>query len=138
MRREIAELKGDERAYELYVEGMAKLRASGYLNALRAIARPVRIERGKDVNAMASEASWSAGFNDCLDSLQHFKELYLGDSIEIKPQVADFGAIDLAVLRGDMTEEEAAIRKQQGEYVRTNAQFLTGNIKLPTKPPSSS
>lgn len=133
MRREILELRGDESAYALYVEGIQKLRASGYLNALRAVARPTRYHNGKDPNVMASEAAWSAGFNDCLDSLQHFKELYLDDSLSAKPQVVDYGALDLAVERGDLTQEEADARKSRGTFVKPDISKLTGNITTPTR-----
>lgn len=134
MRRELLELKGDEQAYNLYVEGMAKLRASGYLNALRAIGRPTRHNQGKDPNQMASEASWSSGFNDCLDSLQHFKELYLEDSKPSAAQTLEFGAVNNALLKGDLTEEEAHARKQSGHYVRPDISTVTGNIKPPNRP----
>lgn len=137
MRRELRELQGDAQAKEIYIEGRNKLVASGVFNALRALGRPQRYDFGKDINQMASEASWSSGWNDCLDSLLHFNEYYLPDEEAVaennQQQAPDFGAIDLAVSRGDLTEEEANARKQQGQFTRPDVTKLTSNIKPVTR-----
>lgn len=132
MRRELRELKGDQQALQLYIEGMAKLRASGVLNALRALGRPVRHNTGKDPNQMASEASWSAGWNDYQDALMHFQEMYLDDPVMDNPGPADFGAVEVALERGDITKEEYDARKR-GHYPKPAPESFTNNIKLPTR-----
>lgn len=137
MRRELRELKGDEQAYALYVDGISKLRASGYLNALRALARPNRHNQGKDPNQMASEAAWSAGANDVLDWLQHFKEFFLSDEPAGKASPVTFGAVELAQSRGDITKEEADARTNSGEYKQPNIASVTGNLKRPESKPTT-
>jgi len=137
MRRELRELQGDEQAKTTYIEGRNKLITSGVVNALRAIGRPTRYDSGKDINQMASEAAWSSGWNDCLDSLIHFHEMYLPDEETIAAsaqQPPDFGAIDLAVARGDLTKEEADARKQQGRFRQPDASQFTSNIKSNARP----
>jgi hypothetical protein len=136
MRRELRELKGDSQSEALYLEGRNKLVNSGVFNALRALGRPTRYEGGKDVQQMASEAAWSSGWNDCLDSLLHFYEFYLPpEAPSLGDTQADFGALDLAVERGDLTKEEADARKHGSTYVRPDPSQYTGNIKPPTRPP---
>lgn len=134
MRRELREIKGDKQAEAVYIDGLHKLMGSGVLNVLRALGRPTRYNLGKDEHAMASEASWSAGWNDCLDALLHFKELYLEDAPEIKTEAPDFGAVDMARSRGDLTEEEANARKQRGIYIKPDIKSITNNLPTYSKP----
>lgn len=138
MRRELRELKGNKEALDIYIEARNKLVNSGVFNALRALGRPTRYETGKDINQMASEASWSSGWNDCLDSLLHFNEMYLTSEDESgivnTEQRADFNALDLAVASGFLTKEEADERKQSGTYSKPESTQYTSNItKSPTR-----
>lgn len=133
MRRELREIKGDQQAYASYVDGLHKLMGSGVLNVLRALGRPTRYNLGKDLNVLSSEASWSAGWNDCLDALLHFKEMYLDDEPEVSQNnPADFGAVQLAQDKGDLTKEEADARKQRGNYTKPDISAYTGNLPKPT------
>jgi hypothetical protein len=96
-----------------YTQGMSMLYASGVFEALRENGRigPVSPESPNYVEYQAAVANWSIGFNTALDQLLNFRELFLEvPEAGINPAM-DFGGLDLAVEKGDLTKEEAdAIR----------------------------
>lgn len=130
--REVDRIAGNPNAIEAYRAGINSLFQAGVIDALRALGRPLRRKEGADHIQMASEASWSVGWNDCLDTLLYFAERHLNTEEE-KPNVRmDFGSIDKAVLSGDLTKEEAdAIRR--GKSINYDPKTYTRNIPEPGK-----
>lgn len=108
---ELQSVKANPQALALYLEGMSALYRSRILEVVRAVGRPRMVKLGESQAVMAAQAAWSAGFNEALDVLLNFKELFL--DIKEAPEALrmDFGGVDYAVKRGDITTEEAdAIR----------------------------
>lgn len=108
---ELQSVKANPQALALYLEGMSALYRSRILEVVRAVGRPRMVKLGESQDVMAAQAAWSAGFNEALDVLLNFKELFL--DIKEAPEALrmDFGGVDYAVKRGDITTEEAdAIR----------------------------
>jgi hypothetical protein len=129
--REIQVLLGDQGREDLYLDGLRKLFDSGVITALRAIGRPQRVARGTSLETMASEGSYSAGFNDAIDCLLYFKELYLDRS---KPEFSmprlGFGALEELLARGDISKDESDAIKR-GEPVKYDAAKHTNNLTNP-------
>ena len=109
----IEQLRKNEAFSELYSTGMSFIYRSGLLTALKEFGRPV-VGRNDSVTAQAYEAARAYGYQQCLDDLLYFRERYIDNQPEIKVK-ADYGGLDLAVERGDITEgERDAIRN--GKY----------------------
>lgn len=104
-----------------YNAGMSSLWTSGVFDFLREKARP-RVSKGEsNTNAAALECARSSGYFECLEDLIRFRELYL-DIPEVREVITpDYGAVDTALRRGDLLEEEAnAIRSGKPvEYTTT-------------------
>lgn len=105
-------LKGSAALLKLYNDGMIGIRDSGVLDILRERSRCALVPAATPnyVDVQAAAANQSIGYARALDELYYFRELFL-DSQE-KPQArADFGSVEYALSRGDITEQEAdAIR----------------------------
>jgi len=99
-----------------YLQGMSLLYSSGVLEALRENGRvaPVSPESPNYEAYQCAVSNWSIGYNCALDQLLHFRELFLeAHEAGITPSM-DFGGLDAAVEKGDLTREEAdAIRSGQ-------------------------
>jgi hypothetical protein len=109
--KELAVLRANPQFVSLYLEGMSALFRSGVFGALRLIGRPIILEKGKDVHCMATQAAWSSGFNDAIDMLMNFKEKFIDVENKAEEPRMDFGGLDYALQRGDISKEEAdAIR----------------------------
>lgn len=130
--KEIERLKGNPSLVEAYRIGMNSLFTAGITDALRALGRPIRRKEGADAIQMASEASWSAGWNDCLENLLYFQELHLGGTLETPNVKMDFGSLQKALQSGDLTQEEAdAIRS--GKPITYKPESVTSNITIPVR-----
>lgn len=96
-----------------YSQAMSLLNESGVLDILRDNGRvgPVSPETPHYVEYQNALANWSLGYNTCMDQLLYFREIFLEkDSYKDKMQM-DFGSLDSAVEKGDLTQGEAdAIR----------------------------
>ena len=90
-----------------YTIALSNLWASGIFNFLRAKGLPKVIGMGSDQSIMATQAAWSAGYNEALDDIINFADKYLTPQTSIADVPMDFGATALALARGDITEEEA-------------------------------
>lgn len=90
----------------MYLQGMSLLYKSGILEFLRDKARPV-VLRGDSTEKAALQAARSAGYFECLEDLYNFRELYLDTPSVEEALSMDYGALDLAVVKGDLTKEEA-------------------------------
>ncbi len=106
--KEVALLKANPQFVSLYLEGMSALFRSRVFDVMRQIGRPIIIDKGKDVQVMANQAAWSAGFNEALDIMMNFKEMFIDEPDDtVKDLRMDFGGLDYAVKRGDITQKEA-------------------------------
>ena len=97
----------------LFNQGMSFLYRSGVFDFLRENGRifPVSPEVPNYVDYQAAIANWSVGYNTAIDHLLNFRETFLEAPTDVSDIQADFGALDRAVINGDLTKEEAdAIR----------------------------
>ena len=112
----LGRFKSDGEALKLYLQGVSLIYQSGVIEALRengrvSMASP---ELPNYIDYQAQIAAWSNGFNMALDQLLNFKEMFLDTAISYNLPVMDFGGLDEAVKKGDLTETEAdAIRAKQ-------------------------
>lgn len=90
-----------------YSQALSALWRLHILEFLRERGRPRVISLGKDVQIMATQASYSSGYNDCLDDLTGFLEKFLAEPLNSKKLTPDYGGLDLAVERGDLDQKEA-------------------------------
>lgn len=90
----------------LYLDGMSKLYSSGILEFLREKAMTRLSNEGSNPNIAVAQAYRHSGYAECIDDLFNFKELYLDKVQSASPQPM-FGAVELALSRGDITEKEA-------------------------------
>lgn len=92
---------------ELYRQAKALLEKSGLITLLRIFARPFTIDRGANPYTAAYTAAFCEGYNKCLDDIMYFDEMFLDEKLGKRNVKATFGALALAVQRGDLTAEEA-------------------------------
>lgn len=132
MIKELDRIKGNPNAVSAYRTGMSALFQGGIIDVLRVLGRP-RPHKG-GVEAMALEGARSSGWNDCLEALLYFEELYL-ESVEAGgiPVKMEFGSIESALKSGDLTEGEADAIRGDKAY-RYDPKFYTGNIENPVRP----
>lgn len=91
----------------LHAEALEILAKSGVLEVLRERARPI-IHRQDSPETAGLLAAKSAGYFECLEDLRNFREVFLSDRAMDSPAVAmEYGALTMAVNKGDLTEEEA-------------------------------
>ena len=105
-------LKSSGTLLGMYNDAMIKLRDSGVLEILKERGRvmPISSATPNYVDVQAASANQSIGYNQALDDLYYFRETFLEPKNETQARF-DFGALDRAVAKGDMTKEEAdAIR----------------------------
>ena len=108
IKKEIANWLNNQEAVALYRQGMSLIEKSGILSVLFRLGIPNLIHLGADANIMASQASWSNGYQTALEQLRYFEELFKGDAKHAVTAIEpDFGGLAEAVRRGDMTSEEA-------------------------------
>lgn len=97
-----------------YTSALSSLWRIHVIEFLREKGRPRVISLGKDVQVMATQAAYSAGYNDCLDDLTNFIERFVEKPLVAQKLVPDYGGLDLAVERGDLDQEEARELKNTG------------------------
>lgn len=132
IQKELDRLIGNQNAIAALRTGVSALFSAGILDAIRMLGRPRRIKEGENQTVMASEAAWSSGWNDCLDTLLYFEEMYLAPDKTVPDVRMDFGALDRAVAEGNITKEEAdAIRSNS--TVKYDLKSLSNNIPKPAK-----
>lgn len=109
--KEIALLVNNEETLPLYLEGMSALHRSGVFAFIRSFGRVYRTPKAS-IDEMALDGAYAAGFQDALDLLFNFKEKVLDPKPTLSGLRPDYGGLNLALKRGDLTEEEAhGIRK---------------------------
>jgi hypothetical protein len=107
--------KENEAQLSAYINGMSLLWQSGVLDILRDNGRvgPVSPDSPNYVAYQAALANWSVGFNLALDQLIYFREIFIEPDRSKEKIPMDFGGLDAAVEKGDLTQEEAdAVRAE--------------------------
>ncbi len=103
---ELQTLKNDAGFMQKYSALKELLRSSNIINILRQFGRPVISEGGSNIYRTATQAAFSAGYNQALDDILYFKELYMQETTKTNNVKAHFGALDIALSKGDLTKED--------------------------------
>lgn len=104
---ELRKFKNNDAAKGLYDKGIDLLRSSGIFEFLRVFARPFSPDRGANPHTASYTAAFCEGYHKALDDIYYFKEMFLEEATSQKQIRATFGALGLAVAKGDLTLEEA-------------------------------
>lgn len=129
MNKDLEALKQDPQFIRNYTIGMKHLQQSGIFQVLRQLGG-VTFRPSSSIDEVALLGAKSVGFQECIDTLFNFLELYITE----KPTGAvrmDFGSLDYAVKNGFISEIEAnGIRNGQylSEHPTTERRSSTGNI----------
>lgn len=102
--KELDKIKKNPSFVGIYIQGMGMLNQSGIFDFLKQCGQPQIFDNGKDVQVMAAQAARSAGFNECLNMLLNFREMFLSDITPLTKPL--YGANEAALSRGDLTQEE--------------------------------
>lgn len=108
IREELDEwFKSEERIAD-YVKAVELLERSGVLKMLMRLGIPNLIAHGSDLNVMASQASWSNGYQTCLEQLKYFVRMFQPkeESAVRGMGEPDFGGIQRALKQGDIRKED--------------------------------
>lgn len=97
-----------------YREGLRLLERSGLFHLLRRAGIPTVVRDGSDAQAMAHQASWSNGYQTCLEHLQYL-EIYFGPQEAVKFPSPDFMGIADAIAKGDLKEGD--LTKEEKEFL---------------------
>lgn len=103
---EFERFKNNGTARQMLSEAVVKLRDSGFVAFLRTFARPFAINQGANPYQSAYMAAFVEGYNKALDDIMYFEELYCNDLSKFKKVKADFGALKLALDKGDLTKKD--------------------------------
>lgn len=98
-------LRKSETTLSRYLNGMQGLMDSGVFNFVRLLG-VVEIHPKMTVDEAALAGARSKGFNECLDILFNFKELFLDVPEETGTPEPTFGSLERALELGDITQEE--------------------------------
>jgi hypothetical protein len=108
IREELDEwFKSEERIAD-YLKGVELLERSGALKLLMRLGIPNLIAHGSDLNIMASQASWSNGYQTCLEQLKYFIRMFQpkDEGVQRAMGEPDFGGIQRALRQGDIRKED--------------------------------
>lgn len=103
---ELKRFKNNVEAIKHYTVGKADILASGIIHFLRIFSRPFTRDGGANPYTAAYNAAFCEGYNKALDDLIYFEEQYLTETPGRKPITATFGALGIALERGDLTEKD--------------------------------
>lgn len=103
---ELKKFQDSPEAQNSYIDGKNKLLRSGIINLLRIFSRPFTRDNGANPHSAAYNAAFSEGYNKCLDDIVYFEEMYLTQDLGKKPIRATFGALGIALAKGDLTEKD--------------------------------
>lgn len=105
--RLLSEIRASGSFLSLYTEGMSLLVQSGLFEFLKALATPRLVKAGSDIQSLASHGAFMAGYAQCLEDILEFRETFLAAKQIPLNAPMDFGALSLAVQKGDLTQKEA-------------------------------
>lgn len=102
--------KENKEAFDNFLRSLSTLYSTGVLELLRerGRVRPISDSNPNYVEAQAARANWSMGYNQALDELMYFREIFLNTPVMAGSRAPiDFGATEKAIENGDLTLEEA-------------------------------
>lgn len=103
---ELSKLKNNPSFAELYTEAKNNLVKCGFINFLRIFGRPFTRDMGANPYTSAYLAAFTEGYNKCLDDIVYFDEQYLNEVRGKKAVTANFGALGIALAKGDLTKKD--------------------------------
>jgi len=115
LKKELEILRARESTLTDYNIGIDSLYRCGIIAFLRAFGRVIR-NQNDTVEKIALDGAYSAGFQDALDLLVNFREEFLTPKANEVKVPADYGGLQGAVARGDLTEEEAHELRRKQRY----------------------
>lgn len=135
MIKDLEALKNNSEFVRHYTTGMSHLQQSGIFNVLRQLGG-VSFGPANTIDQVALLGARSNGFQECIDTLFNFLELYI-DTKQSNAEVRmDFGGLSYALEKGFLTEEEAnAIRR--GESININPTAERGSANSNAVPHKS-
>lgn len=104
----IALFKDSKEAFDNFLRAMSTLHSSGVLEFLRERGQ-VRATSESSTNyvaAQAAKANFSLGYNQALNELVYFRELFLNTPDMSTQAPIDFGAMNRVLENGDLEPEE--------------------------------
>jgi hypothetical protein len=107
---ELTKFKNSVKGLAKYKTGIRDLIESGFINFLRIWSRPFTPDKGANVYTSAYTAAFCEGYNKCLDDLVYFEEQYLSPDIPKRDIKPNFGALSIALAKGDLTVEDIRAR----------------------------
>lgn len=113
MMKDLEILRNDPNFVRNYTTGMSHLYTSGVIGVLRQMGG-VSMDHSSTMEQLALRGARSNGFQECLDLLMNFYELFIAVKPENGQARMDFGSVRYALDKGYITEEEAdAIRRNE-------------------------
>lgn len=126
-------LRSNEAFLALYTEGMSLLYQSGIFEFLREKGLPSIIGFGENVQILATQAARSAGYNEAINDMLKFKELYLESRAPQTLPKPEYGGVDRALNKGDLDEKELnAIRNGEPIDYDATRKSIIGTAGNPT------
>jgi hypothetical protein len=104
----VALFKDSKEAFDNFLRALSTLHSTGVLEFLRERGQ-VRATSESSINyvaAQAAKANFSLGYNQALNELSYFRELFLTHPDMSTQAPIDFGALDKALQNGDLEPEE--------------------------------
>ena len=90
--------------YRAAKKGLIK---SGVINLLRIFARPFTPDKWANPYTAAGLAAFTEGYNKALDDIVYFEEMFIEKPVaSAKPIRANFGALGIALAKGDLKPED--------------------------------
>lgn len=114
VRKELLRLNNLPNFVDDYANGVASFKRCGIFDVLRLLGQPQIPFDGKDVQALATQAARSAGWNAAINILLSFEQLIDEAVTPVTSPQMRYGGLEAAVKSGDILKEEAdAIRRGQ-------------------------
>lgn len=103
--KELARIKENTTALGNVEAALQVLEDNRVIYFLRAFGRPHR-KNGQSTEDAALEGLWSSGWQDCLDTLINFREIFIDEKQVFENVKADYGALDKMLANNEITKEE--------------------------------
>ena len=131
--RLLEEIRENGGAVSAFANGLESLQSSKVLDLIKILFRPQTVIQADDPQAaMSISGAYAAGASDAIETLIHFKELYLQAIVAPREPRMDFSSLDTNVRNGNLTKEEAdAIRS--GTKPDYSKYYTTGNVGSKSK-----
>lgn len=107
IRRDIDTFLENEKALELYSEGLRLLRQSGIIDLMRRIGIP-KMMYAENSSSMAHQGAWANGYQSAIENLVYFKEMFTEEAADRISKLGppDYSGVELALKRGYLNKED--------------------------------